>query len=285
MQTMNFVVTLLFCAISCLAFESTTISTSQFVDIRCSQSALEQVYTTWYGTAYAVLPQTAAKKLFNIVGMNVARCIDNPAENGVDLTSREVQLYLDPKTGQKLNTWLNPYTQQSVPVVHVANNPVQNQLPKDGRFPAVQNSDNSVTTYLDVPLLYPNPLARNETLFPYSPYKMYEAGEFFKFFNASTVTFSWTRYSIWFPWMNMGNTNGQLFFSAQGARVTSFDELPQVLKDELNHRIPVFKDAPKCVLDVDNETSWTYFAKTFGAYLKREEFPLPAYKDDRPCKK
>ena len=53
-------------------------------------------------------------------------------------------------------------------------------------------------------------------------------------------------------------------------------ELPQILQDEINHRVPLYKQAPKAFSDGEDMTSWLYFQKHFPAYLSGEIFPLPA---------
>ena len=56
--------------------------------------------------------------------MNVRQCVsvtNDQGEVGYRLISREVMLYLDPDTGEVLRTWDNPYTGETVDVIHVAN--------------------------------------------------------------------------------------------------------------------------------------------------------------------
>ena len=45
-------------------------------------------------------------------------------EVGYRLISREGMLYLDFDSGEVLRTWVNPYTGETVDVIHVANDPV-----------------------------------------------------------------------------------------------------------------------------------------------------------------
>lgn len=63
--------------------------------------------------------------------MNIRQCatITDPKQGkGWRLVSREILLYLDPKTGEVVRSWKNPWTGETVPVLHVANDPV-NQRP------------------------------------------------------------------------------------------------------------------------------------------------------------
>jgi hypothetical protein len=230
--------------------------------------------------------------------MNIARCLNDTKKNQVILTTREAQLYLDPITGHKLIQWMNPYTGQTVPVMHVENDPVQSFFVPDGFYiDGYLTSSNQVAIPVDVNLFYPNPLYDNETLRTYSKERFYQAGEFFKFFtpldqitnrNLTQVhqtDLSWTRISPVLPWMNMSmQYTATLVFSAQGSKVNDINQIDQVLLNEIINRIPLYKNTPNCQLDAPSETSWTYFEKYFAEYLsKTQEFPIPKSKEDASC--
>jgi hypothetical protein len=51
--------------------------------------------------------------------------------------------------------------------------------------------------------------------------------------------------------------------------------LPQLLQDEINTRVPVYKNAPASIIDKEDMTSWTYFKQHFEAYLSGDTFPVP----------
>ena len=53
---------------------------------------------------------------------------------GYKLVSREILLYKDPKTGEVLSKWENPWSGETVDVLHVANDPVNfTNLRRSGR--------------------------------------------------------------------------------------------------------------------------------------------------------
>lgn len=272
---------------------SQTVKTSELVRTRCSING-KDTYLEWSGSVYAFVPQERQRKLFNIIGMNVARCSQNQQGQWL-LTSRELQYYLDPQTNQILNRWQNPWTGEEVPVVHVANNPVQNNLGQ-GDYPAFVAGRNIIIT-LDVPLTYPNVLASDPKFQDYSPEPLYQAGEFFKFAvpkaivqrsDVSTVlnvSGTWIRIGPWLPWMKMKGKPGELGYSASIRKLRRFDELSPLLRQEITSRVPVYRTAPACFLAVSNETSWTYFREHFDSYLAGEQFPLPEAKSNQPCQK
>ena len=55
-----------------------------------------------------------------------------------------------------------------------------------------------------------------------------------------------------------------------------YDSLPRGLK-------PLYEHAPPCYLDVEDETSWTYFGHHYAAFLAGDQFPVPAPNQDFPC--
>lgn len=252
-----------------------------FVKVRCATDA-RQTFLTWTGTIYSFVPNEQRKRLFKILGMSAGRCIPNE-DGSWEFTSRELTYYLDPDTSEILRTWENPWTGERLPVVHVANNLVQGHL--KGCYPAEVKGDITTLVFNLFPS-YPNPLS-DEKFMDYSPNSNYQAAELFKFtvpteelFNpditsVSRLIISWDRIGPWLPWMKMGNKVGHLIYSAWGSKVESFTELPQLLQDEINTRVPLYKNAPQSPSAQEDVTSWTYFKQHFEAYLAGEVFPVP----------
>jgi hypothetical protein len=75
--------------------------------------------------------------------------------------------------------------------------------------------------------------------------------------------------------MKMGDRAGQLIYSASGRKLAGFEELPEILQEQINTRIPVYRHAPEVRIEGENVTSWRYFKRHFDAYLAGKEFPLP----------
>ena len=255
----------------------------QWVKTRSSLDPGKSTFLTWTGKIYSFIPGENRKLLFKISGVSVSRCLPTAQDNW-DFTSRELTYYLSPQTGEILRLWENPWTGETVPVMHVANNPVQGKF--QGKFPAQVEGD-TTTFVFDIFPTYPNPLGANPKFAEYSPYPIYQASELFKLavptvdlFNSqldsvSHLRLSWDRIGQWLPWMKMGDRPGYLIYSAAGCKVTDFTHLPGLLQDEINTRVPLYKEAPKAVLDAEDMTSWLYFQKHFQAYLAGAIFPLP----------
>ena len=250
-----------------------------------NSTAGEQAFLSWSGSVYAFLPGEPKTHLFNIVGMNVSRCLDNGDESW-DFVSRELTYYLDPETDEILHSWKNPWTGETLTVMHVANNPVQSRQPFEGEYEATVDGD-FATFKFDLFSSYPNPLGNDAQFVDYSPQSLYQAVELFKLTvptqelrdpnitSISQVLLAWDRLGPWVPWMKMGDRPGQLIYSAIGRKIAGFDELPQLLQEQINSRIPAYRHAPNARIDSENITSWRYFKRHFDAYLAGKEFPLP----------
>ncbi|NJL78334.1 MAG: DUF1838 domain-containing protein [Richelia sp. RM2_1_2] len=265
-----------------MVFQTQEYSAQDWVKTRCSLDDSQSTFLTWKGNIYAFVPGEKRKLLFKMLGVSVGRCILHE-EASWDFTSRELTYYLHPETEEILHKWENPFTGETVTVMHVANNPVNGYF--KGKFPAQIEGD-TTTFVFDIFPTYPNPLAENPKFAEYSPQETYQAAELFKISvptadllnpELSSVTqlkLSWDRIGQWVPWMKMGNNPGQLIYSAYGSKVNGLSQLPQLLQNEINNRVPLYKNAPKSFKEGEDMTSWLYFQKYFDAYLAGERFPL-----------
>ena len=270
------------------------LSNEEFFKVRCSLDA-RNVFLSWEGRVYLHLKNERHKHLFDVVGVNLARCFKN-AEGELLLTSRELMYYLDPATGKVLHRWDNPYIEETVPVMHVANSMIQFRIHPD------QNTLNSKAYELgdsliisqDIHLTYPNALAQNTAYALYSGPSLYQASEMFKYVfkredlstaeaSVEDVTVTWDRIGPILPWMKMGQKDGTLIYTAQGRKLTGFDQLPALIQTEILTRVPLYLSAPSCFYDKRNVSSWTYFDIHFEAYLNADRFPVSESSETEPC--
>jgi len=267
-----------------------SLTTEELVRLRCALDGRE-VLTGWSGEVFGFAPNERPRHLFTVVGMNVARCIQS--EGRWHLTSRELMLYLDPTTGARLDRWTNPWTGATVPVVHVANRLVQNELA--GPVPA-SVTDGTVTVTFDIPLFYPDPVAGDPRTASYSAGPNYVAGELFAFettaasgldpgvVSVHALRFSWHRVGPWLPWMAMRDRPGMLVYRAHGRKLGGFADLAAELQQEIATNTPLYRHAPRCAVNARNETSWTYFVRHVAAYEVGARFPRPAPEDATECR-
>jgi hypothetical protein len=249
--------------------------------IQCSLQDGQPAVFGWTGYAYSRVPGEPDRQLFAVDGMNIRQCgtVKDPDKGtGFRMVSKEILLYRDPATGEVLEQWENPWTDETVRVLHVANDPV-NQPPlfatahNDQPFslPFVVNGNQWWLT-LTIPLLYNDPLG--------GQYQQYVGGkyhvtEMFNFMGDTTdlakdaddtvnVRIGWARISGWLPWMKMGDRTGEMYFHTAGRKLESYEQLPDVMKNQIAKNYPGY-DAPPPLDDRrPNETSWTYFKKVIG---------------------
>lgn len=246
--------------------------------IHCSLKDNDPVTYMWQGRAYARVPGERDKQLFRVVGMNVRQCVTldgGERGEGYRMVSREIMLYQDPQTGEILRNWDNPWTGDTVKVLHVANDPVNGRpqfpLDKDGNERKFEPLviDGVAFLAFEVPLFYTNVLGGD-----YQEYvgNTYHSTEIFDFTgdindiadpskNTADINVAWVRIAPWLPWMKMGGRAGLMYFNAVGKKLTSWDDLPALIKDEINANYPEYASPPPVDDKRPNETSWTYFKK------------------------
>ncbi len=254
--------------------------------LRKTQCSLEDgkpaVYW-WAGNVYSRVPGERDRLLFAYQAMNVRACrtMSSPEQGyGYRMVSREALIYLDPTTGEVVRTWSNPWTGETLEVVHIFNDPVNSRFPIFANGPrgpfrlGATFKDGRGWMSFEVPLFYPNPLAGD-----YQDYigGTYQAIEMFNFFfdeaalldpevdGLPNAHVSWARVSKWLPWMKMGDRAGQMIYNGAGKRLDSWDELPEVLKQELLAGHAEYREPPPLDDARPNETSWTYFKKVIDA--------------------
>jgi hypothetical protein len=242
--------------------------------VQCGEADGKPAVYHWSGNVYSRVQGEPDRLLFKGEGMNIRQCVtveDPKRGKGWRQVSREVMFYLDPKTGEVLRTWTNPWTGETVDVMQIANDPVNS--PKS--FPI--NADGSPYTIkmrregrwifqpIEVPLFYHNVLQGDYQDYIGGKYHAmeifdfaYDAEEMLNTKNATAYPIiSWVRISDWMPWMKMRGRQGQMVFNAMGNKLKSYDELPKVIKDEIALNYPIYTAPPPGDDARANETTWT----------------------------
>ncbi|GCF08384.1 DUF1838 family protein [Dictyobacter arantiisoli] len=244
-----------------------------FVKVRGSLKP-EEVVFWWSGNVYSVIPGERNRLLFAIDGYNIGRCV--AVEGGYQHLMREITLYKDPASSAVLERWDNPFTASQVEVVHVWNDPVNQQYLLHGPYgpftlPIVPLSEDRLCASLDIMLAYPSALPRAH--YPqYSQSDLYQGAELFQFFFSRSAAedpardsipcdISWTRLGPWLPWMEMADRPGSLLYQCSGYKLDGgYAALPEHIRQYVERRHPEYQHAPTAFTR-PNETSWTYFKK------------------------
>jgi len=239
------------------------------------------LYGMWEGKVYSRMPGEKDKHLFNVIGINTRQCNmeeDAVRGKGFRSVSREIMLYLHPKTNEIMDTWTNPWTGAEIEVVHVANDPVNMrgmawEKDKDGNSTAkteYRKYGSITATSYEIPLFYDNPLGGEYQVYVGGGYHAMEI--FNTFYNTNEFTNSevksitqsniaWTRVAQWLPWMEMGDKIGVMVFNATGQSTFNEKAIWPALQNILDERYPLYKTPPPLDDPRPNETSWTVFKK------------------------
>lgn len=269
----------------------------------CSLNEGETITYYAKGGTFSRVPGERDRHLFNWSLMGIRQCAnfeDPERGHGYLSVHKEILLYLDPETNEILRTWENPWTDDVVEVIHVANDPVNMRAPtyaygEDGtpfKLGAPFNiggteisteftwMNGRVMTALEVPLFYKNPLGGE---FQKNIGGTYHAMEAFQDFyleedllDASKPTLeahniSWFRFSQFLPWMEMGGRTGMLFFTGSGGRIGGIEDLPQFYQDEIAKSYPGYVVPPPLDDARPNVTSWSYFKKVLEERQAEEQ--------------
>jgi len=252
-----------------------------FRRIQCSLVDEKPTVYGWNGATYSRVPGEPDRLLFKVTGMNIRACttVNDPEKGvGMRMVSREILLYLDPVTGEILQTWENPWTGETVDVIQIENDPV-NQRPmfttgRDGQpltMPFQSIGDQWWMTST-IPLFYENVLSGD-----FQDYigAKYHATEMFNFFgdvndlrmdagDTANIRIGWERISDWLPWMKMRGRVGILYFHTAGRKLENFEQLPEIMKNFIDTKYPKYREPPPVDDQRPNETSWTYFKKVLS---------------------
>lgn len=233
-------------------------------------------YGMWEGRMYSRIPGEKDRHIFDVVGINTRQCErhkDPVRGEGYRSVSREIMVYLDPATGEIIDQWKNPWTGETVEVIHVANDPVNMRAPsfardatgKPARVTLRQYGDLLVSSR-EVPLFYENPLAG-----AYQDYigGKYHAMEIFNtFYSAADFLapkgprinpsrLAWQRVSGLLPWMRMGDRPGVMIFNATGFSTFDRAQISPKLMQILQTRYPEYLTPPPLGDARPNATTWT----------------------------
>lgn len=253
-----------------LNLTDTTDNLIAYIKFRGSLDSNKEVVFYNEGFVYAMIPEQPVKKIFKYQFFNIARFVPN--DSGYTQLTKELLLYEDPATGEIINRWYNPFIKDTVDVIPIINDPV-NQILKKGKLYINHNmaENGDLCFYIDLPVFYPSPLPKKD--WPQnSRSDMYQSSEFFKFFvhqkdidkkgkQSIPCSVSWNRVCDFLPWMNMSDKPGYILFSGQGWKLKNgWNDLPQNVKDFVTVNAPAFEHAPS-VYTSPNMTSWRYFKK------------------------
>lgn len=234
------------------------------------------------GKVYSMIPGQKSMELFGYEGFTISRI--EITEWGYRLLSKEVGLLVDHRTKQILETWRNPFTQETIPVIHIWNDPVNqsfeydaNTLPYIRQFLPSTELGESVVYHSEIFPFYPHVLPRR-LYGDHVQSDYFQSAEIMehrvrkqdlqdssKTTVPAEISFTWI--SPWLPFMKMGDREGQMLFVCRGTKLEGgFHALPNQLRNYVEKNNPGFATAPN-LFSEPNSTPWTYFKQRSEAAL------------------
>jgi hypothetical protein len=226
----------------------------------------EQVFGHCTGTVCGVRPGEAVRPILGFEVFSTIRVM-RQADGSYQRVTKEAIFYTDPKTGDILDEWDNPYTGERVKVVDVHNDPYNWIIASTVQPPAMpgvvttgQATPGGKPYLLDWSWLgpdtgyYPNLL--NPAHWPReSSGPMIQSSELFRYFINKTeledpkMTFlpangSWVRVQPWLPWMLMGPAPGHIMYDGIFRANPTPDYIPTKVLERIKTRYPSFMTAP-----------------------------------------
>jgi hypothetical protein len=234
----------------------------------------EQVYGHCTGIVTGVRPGEAIRPLFGFEVFSTIRVL-RQSDGSYQRMTKETIFYADPKTGDILDEWENPYTGERVKVVDVHNDPynwVIADTVQPPAMPGVVNEGKAVPGgkpyLLHWSTLGPDTVVMTEDGHGWYPNRldpahwpressgpMIQSSELFRYFISKRdledpkVTFlpangSWVRVQPWLPWMLMGTAPGHVMYDGVFRAEPTPDYIPPKVMERIKTRYPSYLNAP-----------------------------------------
>jgi hypothetical protein len=201
----------------------------------------KQKYGWFKGHIMAIRPNKPILDILGVAGFGVSR-LEKQADGSYAKILREVAFYTDLRTGEILEEWENPMTNETVRVVPIANDPfnyvIEDYFPEPPKFgdlnteeiPKIpfilpwQQRGDRLDMGIHINLFYPNAMDPTKWVRESSG-PMVQVSEGFAYhvdankmqdssYTSLPYSGTWNRITPWLPWMLMGQTPGHIIYSA-----------------------------------------------------------------------
>jgi hypothetical protein len=257
----------------------------------------EQVYGRCSGIVCGVRPGEAVRTLLGFEVFSTIRVL-RQSDGSYQRMTKETIFYADPKTGQLLDEWDNPYTGERVKVVDVHNDPYNWIIASTVQPPALpgaitsgQASPGGKPYLLKWSTLGPDTIVLTEDFHGWYPNRldpahwpressgpMIQSSELFRYFISRKdledpeKTFvpaygSWVRIQPWLPWMLMGTLPGHVMYDGIFRADPTPDFVLPTVMERIRTRYPSYLTAP---------TEWYGPNYSSLEHYAREQTPAPA---------
>lgn len=227
---------------------------------------------SWYrGRVTGHRPDEAGRDLMNIIGMGSVRMLPLDGEPAYLMLRKELGFFTDLDTEEVIDTWTNPFLEEEVEVVHLANPNINSKLkpyqPEQGLYETVGDESSGK------PFILPWIMVGNRIMVdrhvhiraknPLDPkkWRRESSGEYISISDSNTFNVAaadlqdrklkkvpsfgnWTHRRPWQPWMLMGQASGYIQYTCFTGSAQSLDDLPEQIVALAKARFPEFLTAP-----------------------------------------
>ena len=228
---------------------------------------------SWYsGRVTGMRPDEAARDLMRIIGMGAVRLLPLEDGKGYQMLRKELGFFLDLASGEVLDKWQNPYTAETVEVVHLANPAINARIEpfalKQGLYEAVKDPDARASFILPWTRIRDRAVTEQHAHLwaknPLDPaiWVRESSGPKIAISDSNTYNVSladlqnprlkkipsfgnWTHSRPWQPWMLMGQSPGFIQYNCLTASSDRLDDLPPQIVELARARYSDFLEAPR----------------------------------------
>ncbi len=246
------------------------------------------------GIVQGVMPGAIIRDLCGFTMISAARLLPYEGGKGYRKVLREVGLYTDLKTGEILEEWTNPYFDEKVKVVPIANDPF-NQLitpfaPKPPAYGGLIKSEekrdplqlnwfrrgDKAFLFNYINLFYPSSLPpakwprENGNVMNQVTETFLYSFDWADLQNPDLTSIeyngTWSRVTPWLPWMLMGPTPGHCIYNTHMGGEDSLDNMDPKTLAYVAKNYPKYLEAPK---------EWIEPSLSSLEWYAREQTPAP----------
>lgn len=228
---------------------------------------------SWYtGRVTGVRQGEAARDLMSIIGMGAVRMLPLENDAGYQMLRKELGFFTDGESGEVIDRWFNPYLDEEVEVVHLANPAINATIKpyrqEQGLYEAIGDDGRGTPFILPWKLIGGRAMVEQHVHLwaknPMDPevWKRESAGENIRISDSNTFNVAigdlqnpdlkkvpsfgnWTHQRPWQPWMLMGQSEGFIQYTCFTGSAASVADMPEQIVSLARARFPDFLVAPR----------------------------------------
>ncbi|MEQ8515495.1 MAG: DUF1838 family protein [Chromatocurvus sp.] len=227
---------------------------------------------SWYsGRVAGVRPGEAGRDLMGIIGMGAVRMVPLQGEPGYQMLRKELGFFTNLESGDVMDRWVNPYLDEEVEVVHLANPAINAAIKpyrqEQGLYEEIDEGGRGTPFILPWRSVGGRAMAEQHANLwvknPMDPtvWKRESAGGHIRISDSTTFNVAledlqnprlrkvqsfgnWTHQRPWQPWMLMGQSAGFIQYTCFTGSAARLDGMPRQIVALARERFPEFLVAP-----------------------------------------